>query len=145
MHLCEILVVSGHGLWTIVVVLKAFQFDSCNQWELCTFLFFFQTHYLLTSWVGWLHILIRGVLIQSCSAWAEKFTNYVFFHPQFSGVIQNIENVCAIIRAKFWKFDFWLYKIDYFDNNRHRQTGVKMAQWFSIFWITPLNCGWKNT
>ena len=56
LHLCEILVVSGHGLWTIVIVLKAFQFDSCNQWELCTFLFFFQTHYLLTSWVvvvGW--------------------------------------------------------------------------------------------
>ena len=67
----------------------------------------------------------------------KKSTNYVFCHPQFSGVIQNIENCCAI-RAKFWKFNFWLYKIDYFDNNRHRQTGVKMAQWFSIFWITPL-------
>ena len=78
------------------------------------------------------------------SAGAKKFTNYVFCHPQFSGVIQNIENCCAI-RAKFWKFDFWLYKIDYFDNNRHRQTGVKMAQRFSIFWITPLNCGWQNT
>ena len=48
LHLCEILVVSGHGLWTIVIVLKAFQFDSCNQWELCTFLyFFFQTHHSL--------------------------------------------------------------------------------------------------
>ena len=22
---------------------------------------------------------------------------------------------------------------------------VKMAQQFSIFWITPLNCGWQNT
>ena len=40
---------------------------------------------------------------------------YVFCHPQFSSVIQNIENCCAI-RAKFWKFDFWLYKIDYFEN-----------------------------
>ena len=100
---------------------------------------------ILTKCALWImHSLIRGVLIQSCSAGATKFTNYVFCHPQFSGVIQIIENCCAI-RAKFWKFDFWLYKIDYFDNKRHRQTGVKMAQRFSIFWITPLNCGWQNT
>ena len=33
------------------------------------------------------HSLIRGVLIQSCSAGAKKFTNC---HPQFSGVIQII-------------------------------------------------------
>ena len=90
------------------------------------------------------HSLIRGILIQSCSAGAKKLTNYVFCHPQFSGVIQNIENRCAI-RAKFWKNWFLLYKIGYFDNNRHRQIGVKMAQRFSIFWITPLNCGWQNT
>ena len=43
------------------------------------------------------HSLIRGVLIQSCSAGAKNFTNYVFFHPQFGGVIQNIENYCAIL------------------------------------------------
>ena len=43
------------------------------------------------------HSLIRGVLIQSCSASAKNFTNYVFCHPQFSGVIQNIENHCAIL------------------------------------------------
>ena len=73
------------------------------------------------------HSLIRGVLIQSCSAGAKNFTNYVFCHPQFSGVIQNIENHCAI-KAKFKKNQPLLYKIDYFDNNRHRQTGVKMAQ-----------------
>ena len=42
------------------------------------------------------HSLIRGVLMQSCSAGAKNFTNYVFCHPQFSGVIQNIENRCAI-------------------------------------------------
>ena len=36
--------------------------------------------------------LIRLVFIQSCSAGAENFTNYVFCHPQFSGDIQNIEN-----------------------------------------------------
>ena len=47
------------------------------------------------------HTLIRGVLIQSCPAGAKNFTNYVFCHVQFSGgVIQNIENRCAI-RAKF--------------------------------------------
>ena len=43
------------------------------------------------------HSLIRGVLIQICSAGANNFTNYVFCHPQFSGVIQNIENHCAIL------------------------------------------------
>ena len=43
------------------------------------------------------HSLIRGILIQSCSAGAKNFTNYVFCHPQFSGVIQNIENRCAIL------------------------------------------------
>ena len=37
------------------------------------------------------HSLIRVVLIQSCSAGVENFTNYLFCHPQFtSGVIQNI-------------------------------------------------------
>ena len=41
-----------------------------------------------------------GMNIQSCSAGAKNFTNYVFCHVQFSGVIQNIENCCAI-RAKF--------------------------------------------
>ena len=43
------------------------------------------------------HSLIRGVLIQRCSAGAYNFTNYVFCHPQFSDVIQNIENCCAIL------------------------------------------------
>ena len=46
------------------------------------------------------HSLFRGVLIQSWSAGTKKFTNYAFCHPQFSGVIQNIEN-CCVIRAKF--------------------------------------------
>ena len=78
---------------------------------------FFLTNYLknTTSYkdgnflVQWLtkgkHSLIRGVLIQSCPTGATNFTNCVFCHPQFSGVIQNIENRCAI-RAKFLKFDF---------------------------------------
>ena len=51
------------------------------------------------------HSLIRGVLIQSCSTGAKKFTNYVFCHPQLSVVIQNIENCCAI-RAKFENLNF---------------------------------------
>ena len=46
---------------------------------------------------GSTHSLIRGVLIQSCSAGAKNFTNYVFCHPQISGVTQNIENHCAIL------------------------------------------------
>ena len=41
--------------------------------------------------------LIREVFIQSCSAGAKNFTNYVFCHPQFSSVIQNIENRCTIL------------------------------------------------
>ena len=78
------------------------------------------------------HRLIRGVLIQSCPAGSINFTNYVFCHVQFSGVIQNIENRCAI-RAKFWKNWFLLYKIGYFDNNRHRQTGSKWHNDFQYF------------
>ena len=37
---------------------------------------------------------------------------------------------------KFWPIDHGVYKIGYFD-----KIGVKMAQKFSIFWITPLYCG----
>ena len=45
-----------------------------------------------------LHSLIRGpVLKQSCSAGAKNFTSYVFCHLQFSSVIQNIGNCCAIL------------------------------------------------
>ena len=39
----------------------------------------------------------RGSYIQCCSAGAKNFTNYVFCHPQSNGVIQNIENRCAIL------------------------------------------------
>ena len=57
-----------------------------------------------------LHSLIRGVLIQSCSAGAKNSTNYVFCHPQFSGVIQNIENRVAILTL-------FIY-VDYYQNNQ---------------------------
>ena len=52
--------------------------------------------FLIFCQIFGIHSLIREVLIQSCSAGAKNFTNYVFCHPQFSGVIQNIENRCAI-------------------------------------------------
>ena len=56
------------------------------------------------------HSLIRGVLIQSWSAGAKNYTNYVFCHPQFSGVIQNIENHCAIVTL--------FRHVDYYQNNQ---------------------------
>ena len=80
------------------------------------------------------HSLIRGVLIQSWPAGAKKIHQLC--------ILSSTIQWCY---PKFWKFDFWLYKIGYFDDNRHRQIGVKMAQRISIFWITPLNCGWQNT
>ena len=46
------------------------------------------------------HSLIRGVLIQSCSAGAKNFTKCVFYHVQFSGAIQNIAYHRAI-KTKF--------------------------------------------
>ena len=57
-----------------------------------------------------LHSLIRGVLIQSCPAGATNFTNYVFCHPQVSGIIQNIKNHCAILIL-------FVY-VDYYQNNQ---------------------------
>ena len=59
---------------------------------------------------GQTHSLIRGVLIQSCPAGAKNFTNYVFCHVQFSSVIQNIENCCAI-EENFEKTDFYSIKL----------------------------------
>ena len=59
------------------------------------------------------HSLIRGVLIQSCSAGGRNFTKYVFFHVQFGGLVQNSPNYCAIsVKLKKKKNDFLLYKID---------------------------------
>ena len=52
------------------------------------------------------HSMIRGVVIQSCSAGAKNFTKYVFFHAQFNGLVKNSQNHCAI-KAKFLEFDFY--------------------------------------
>ena len=57
-----------------------------------------------------IHSLIRGVLIQSCSAEAKNFTKCVFYHAQFSGIIQNI----AYHRAIFTLFVY----VDYYQNNQ---------------------------
>ena len=62
---------------------------ACTEIIYCTSFHFYPTH-----------SLIRGILMQSCSAGAKNFSNYVFCHVQFRGDIQNIENCCAI-RAKF--------------------------------------------
>ena len=57
------------------------------------------------------HSLIRGVRIQSCTTGAKKFTNYLFCHPQFSSVIQNIAQLLC-------HFDSCLSYVDYYQNNQ---------------------------
>ena len=57
-----------------------------------------------------IHSLIRGILTQSCSARAKNFTKCVFYHVQFSGVIQNI----AYHRAIFTLFVY----VDCYQNNQ---------------------------
>ena len=74
---------------------------------------------ILSTFYELTHSLIRGVLIQSCSAVAKNFTNYVFCHPQYSGVIQDIENRCAILTLfvyvdYYQNNQFYRVKIDYF-------------------------------
>ena len=66
------------------------------------------------------HSLIRGVLIHSCSAGAKNFTNYVFCHPQFSGVIQNIENRCAIL--------ILFVNVDYYQNNQFYKVKIEFLK-----------------
>ena len=70
------------------------------------------------------HSLIRGVLIQSCSARAKNFTNYVFCHPQFSGVIQNIENCCA-------NLTLFIY-VDYYQNNQFYKVKIELLKFCFI-------------
>ena len=58
-----------------------------------------------------LHSLIRGVLIQSCSARAKNFANYVFCHPQFSGVIL-LSKILKIIVPLWFLFGY----VNYYEN-----------------------------
>ena len=71
-------------------------------------LFFFRS--ALCTIFTILHSLIRGVLRQSCSTGAKNFTKCVFYHVQFSGVIQNIAYLCAI-------FTLFVY-VNYYQNNQ---------------------------
>ena len=89
--------IKSHGglkkKWRWMQISKWIQ-EKCNWFF--TFIFFpgkWKPIYICSG----KYCLIRGVLIQSCSAGAKDFTNYVFCHPQFSDVIQNIENHCAIL------------------------------------------------
>ena len=45
-----------------------------------------------------------------------------------SVVLSKILKIIVPLEQNFEKNDFLLYKIGYFDNNRHRQTGGKLAQ-----------------
>ena len=60
---------------------------------------------------------------------------YLFCHPQFSSVIQNIENRCAILTPVCYQNN------QFFSQKSNFQNFALMAQQFSIFWITLLNCG----
>ena len=120
LHLCEILVVSGHGLWTIVIVLKAFQFDSCNQWELCTFLyFFFQTHHSLhesgiasdLSYLHWRILTQKHQLMPAQSIGRHQLRQIKYVLPWNSDLKKwdlNIMDVKMSDEQVFTKITFWL-------------------------------------
>ena len=78
-------------------------------------------------------ILLRGsnysqfdqrVLIQSCSAGAKNFTKCVFYHVQFSGVIQNI----AYLRAIFTLFVY----VNYYQNNQFYKVKIEFFKFCFI-------------
>ena len=60
----------------------------------------------------------------------------------------------SVVLSKILKIvvPFWLLfvYVDYYQNNQFYRVKISfskfcsMAQWFSIFWITPLNCEWQN-
>ena len=86
---------------------KIFTASTCTSTYMGYIIFFYlqccSWHIIMTDmeqscFRNWVQIFKkREVLIQSCSTGAKKFINYVFCHPQFSSVIQNIENRCAIL------------------------------------------------
>ena len=75
-----------------------------------------------------------------------KISPIMYFVIHNSVVLSKILKIVVPLEQNFEKTDFYSIKlvvliiIDIL-----RQIGVKMAQRFSIFWITPLNCGWQNT
>ena len=52
----------------------------------------------------------------------------MFFVMYNSVVLSKILKIVVPLEQNFEKTDFYSYKIGYFDNNPHRQIGVKMAQ-----------------
>ena len=87
------------------------------------------------------------------TVWSEGFLYKVALpklkiQPIMYFVIHNSVVLSKILKiiAPFWSLfayyqnnQFYRVKISFFQNF------ALMAQWFSIFWITPLNCGWQNT
>ena len=92
-----------------------------------------------------MHSLIRGVLIQSCSARAKNFTNYVFFHPQFSGVIQNRyaiwTPVCLLMSIIIKIFNFIESKIEFSKFCSHGTTIFNIFDNTTELWTTKYIIG----
>ena len=76
--------------WKKSTTVKQFveSLDYCTVLAVVVFLFFLIFEILCFTFTP--HSLIRGILTQSCSARAKNFTKCVFYHVQFSGLIQNI-------------------------------------------------------
>ena len=55
-----------------------------------------------------------------------------WYYPKYWKLLCHKSKILTIWFLTLWNWLFW-------------QTGVKMAQRFSIFCIIPLNCGWQNT
>ena len=75
---------------------------------------------LISEWKPTRHSLIRGILTQSCSAGVKNFTKCVFYHVQFSGVIQNI----AYHRAIFTLF----FYVDYYQNIQFHLIKIRFSK-----------------
>ena len=83
------------------------------------------------------------------TVWSEGFLYKVALpelkiSPIMYFVIHNLVVLSKILKivVPFWlKIGNQFYRV----KNRIFKILLFMAQQFSIFWITPLNCGWQNT
>ena len=109
-------------IWSLVEKLVSYH-DSTHPWQILLSskqgIFTVQKNKFLMSLH---HSLIRGVLIQSCCTGAKYFTKYVFCHPQFSCVIQNIENYCAILIL-------FVY-VEYYQNNHFYRVKINFLKFY---------------
>ena len=71
------------------------------MYDVCTYFFKSLDNYTQPRFESHLPQFDQRVSYTSCPARAKNFTNNVFFHVQFIGVIQNIENCCGVIRENF--------------------------------------------